>query len=967
MSSANGDAAATFRAIFRIGGAGFAELDAASGRHLRVNRRYCEMLGRDEATLLALPPWEVVHPDDAAAFRAACRPEASPTLPSSGAELRFLRPDGEERWVEVRIAVSARDDQGAPSRLVAMALDVTESRRTAERLQAREALLRLCLRTGHIGTYSRDIAAGRIDADAEARAMHGLPPGEEPLPQEVWLDTLLPEDREVLRRQIAGALAARHTEGSYQYRLLRTGGDAGGGLRHIEARVTYEYDASGEPRRAIGVLIDVTEHRAAEEKLRESEAQLQLSLAIGNIGTYRRDHRTRFFECGPETRALHGLPPGDAPVPDRLWLDLLLPEDRRRLREEAEAAIGRRQPEIAYEYRFRHPVDGKLRHIEARARYEYDAEGRPLRTAGVVIDVTAGRSSAELLRLCLEVGRIGDFRHDFRTGLVTAGRKTRELYGLPPDEAPIPVARWFAALLPEDRERLLARIRAHLARQDVECAIDYRIRHRGDGRLRHLEARARYEYDAEGRPLSAMGVVIDVTERREAEERLAHLARHDPLTGLPNRLMFREGLDAALAQARRGDGFALHCLDLDRFKEVNDTLGHPVGDALLREVAERVRAELREMDTLARLGGDEFAVIQRGAAGAEPAASLAGRIVAALSRPFDLDGHRVTIGTSVGIALAPGDALEADALMRDADMALYRAKAEGRGRWSFFEPEMDARLQLRRALELELRRALAGEEFELFYQPIVELRSRRPVGFEALMRWRHPERGVVTPDSFISLCEDIGLIVALGEWALLRACRDAVGWPGAPRVAVNLSPAQFAFRGLVDAVDRALRSSGLEPSRLELEVTETVMLSDSGAALATLRQLKELGVRIALDDFGTGYSSLSHLQRFPVDKVKIDRCFIGELGLSSRSRAIVQAVTRLCDGLAMTTTAEGVETWSQLEAVRLIGCVEAQGYLFSRPVPAAQVPALLSRRWRPAGPEAAAPAGGPLDSAAAVA
>ncbi|MDO9714183.1 EAL domain-containing protein [Paracraurococcus lichenis] len=442
------------------------------------------------------------------------------------------------------------------------------------------------------------------------------------------------------------------------------------------------------------------------------------------------------------------------------------------------------------------------------------------------------------------------------------------------------------------------------------------------------------------------GLVIayeDVTERREAEARIAHIAHHDALTGLPNRVLFRERLDETLVRARRDEGFAVLCLDLDRFKDINDTLGHPAGDALLRVVAERLKTVLRETDTLARLGGDEFAILQPNVDQPGDASPLARRLVEALSAPFDLGGHQVVIGTSVGIALAPTDGLDADLLLKAADMALYRAKAEGRGRWCFFEPEMDARMRERRLLELDLRRALVVGEFELHYQPIVAVASRRVSGLEALLRWRHPERGLVPPDAFIPLAEEIGLIVPLGEWVLAQACRDAAGWLGTPKVAVNLSPVQFASRGLVDAVATALELSGLDPARLELEITETVMLQDTQATLATLHRLKALGVRIAMDDFGTGYSSLSYLQRFPFDKVKIDRSFTSGLEQSPRSNAIVGAVTDLCLGLDMTITAEGVETEEQLQELRRKGCGEAQGYLFSKPQPAAEIPMLLAR------------------------
>jgi diguanylate cyclase (GGDEF)-like protein len=462
------------------------------------------------------------------------------------------------------------------------------------------------------------------------------------------------------------------------------------------------------------------------------------------------------------------------------------------------------------------------------------------------------------------------------------------------------------------------------------------------------EARGGRVVAAQSRPMADGGCVLtfeDVTERRSAEARVAHMAHHDALTGLPNRALFRQRLDEALGRAGRGGGgFAVLCLDLDRFKAVNDTLGHPAGDALLRAVAERLTGALREGDVAARLGGDEFAVLQAPSSGRTPdAAALARRLVEALGAPCDVSGHRVTTGASVGIALAPDHGACPDALLKRADLALYRAKADGRAAWRFFEPSMEARIVGRRLLELDLRDAVAAGEFELHYQPLVEFGSRRPKGFEALLRWRHPLRGLVGPAEFIPLAEELGLIGALGEWALRRACADAVAWPDGLTVAVNLSAAQLrGGQAIVGVVADALAASGLDAARLELEITEGVMLQDTEETLATLGRVKALGVSIAMDDFGTGYSSLSYLRRFPFDKVKIDRSFVLGLGVEGEDcGAIIRAVADLCGGLGMAATAEGVETEEQLARLAAEGLAEGQGYLFGRPVPAAEVPRLL--------------------------
>ena len=431
----------------------------------------------------------------------------------------------------------------------------------------------------------------------------------------------------------------------------------------------------------------------------------------------------------------------------------------------------------------------------------------------------------------------------------------------------------------------------------------------------------------------------DVTERRQAEAKIIHMARHDALTNLPNRVLFKDKMEQALA---RGDDIAVMFLDLDRFKGVNDSLGHSIGDALLCAVTERLQRVVADADTVARLGGDEFAIVQSKAT-PTLASEMAAQIIDALVEPFDVRGHQVVIGTSIGIALAPNDGTEPDQLLRNADMALYRAKAEGKGTCHFFQPEMDAQMQERRRLELDLRKALAAEQFELHYQPLVDIASGDVSGFEALLRWKHPERGLVPPDVFIPVAEEIGLIVPLGDWVLKQACRDAVRWPEKLTVAVNLSAVQFRNPTLALSVMSALGQSGLAASRLELEITETVLLQENRAVLDALHQFRKLGVHICMDDFGTGYSSLSYLRSFPFDKIKIDRSFISELGKENDCVVIIRAVMRLGSSLGMITTAEGVETEQQLEILRAEGCMQVQGYLFSRPIPVGEIPALLKR------------------------
>jgi diguanylate cyclase (GGDEF)-like protein len=388
------------------------------------------------------------------------------------------------------------------------------------------------------------------------------------------------------------------------------------------------------------------------------------------------------------------------------------------------------------------------------------------------------------------------------------------------------------------------------------------------------------------------------------------------------------------------------CLDLDAFKDVNDSFGHPVGDMLLQAVTVRLRQETRESDTVARLGGDEFAIIQAGAEQPAAAIALAERLVARLAEPFDLDFHQAAIGVSIGIAILPGDGEGADTALKNADLALYRAKGDGRGTFRLFEPAMDAAMQRRSALVRDLRHGLEIGQFELFYQPIMDKHGARIQSFEALIRWRHPERGLVLPVEFIPVTEEIGLIRPLGAWVLAKACADAMQWPERISVAVNLSSVQFINGNLLQDVRQALSASGLPPHRLELEVTETVLIQNSEATLALLNELQALGVSIALDDFGAGYSSLGYLRKFPFDRVKIDKSFVDDLRLSGDATAIVRSVTSLCEALGMATTAEGVETVRQFDRFQASGCTNVQGYLFSPPVPAAEIPALCEKLQR---------------------
>jgi diguanylate cyclase (GGDEF)-like protein/PAS domain S-box-containing protein len=688
----------------------------------------------------------------------------------------------------------------------------------------------------------------------------------------------------------------------------------------------------------ISVRIDITTRKAAEERLRTNAERNRELSELASDWYWEQDADLRFTALSEGI--VRGKLASDSLVGKRRW-ELPIqsdPEAMARHRAHLEA----RAPFRNFEYSLP-SHDGKSQEwFSISGNPVFDDAGRFQGYRGVGRCITqrvtaeaAVRERSALLQAIIDnfPGGISLVDNNFNVALSNA--QFRKLLDLPDT--------LFAGAAPsmEDLLRFNA-LRGEYGPGDPEVLVAERVA-LAQQRTAHRFERQRPNgtvLEVCGTPLPGGGFVTtyaDVTDRHRSEARIAHMARHDALTGLPNRALLSEKLDQAVCGGRERAGFALLYLDVDRFKLVNDTFGHPAGDALLKGVAARLAECVRDRDTIARMSGDEFAVVQMSAHSPAEAAALARRINGIMGRPFDVGGHQVFVGVSIGIALWPRDADNRDDLWKCADLALYRAKSEGRGTYRFFEPEMDARARSRRELELDLREALARGEFELDYQPILDLATNTVSCCEALLRWNHSTRGRISPADFIPVAEETGLIIPISEWVLRRACEDAATWPESVRLAVNLSAVQFNGQNLVAMVFNALAKSGLDAHRLELEITETAFLDNTDPVLAILHQLRGLGVRVAMDDFGVGYSSLAYLQRFPFDKIKIDRGFIARLSEGHSSVAILRAIAGLGRSLGVTTTAEGVETEAQLEQVRAEGCSEVQGYLFSRPVPAAQL------------------------------
>ncbi len=848
-----------------------------------------------------------------------------------GGRVRF--PDGEEHHMFVQ-GIAERDASGAVVSLYGVTLDITDLKRSQHTAEETASLLRTTLENIDQGLLM-------IGPDERVRVFN----------DRVREFLLVPDgmlaigaDYGAIRRHLVGSGVLRdpvdptkppHVGGLERQpeRRLRMRADG----RFVEVQAMPLPDGG-----VVRTYADVTRRLEDERANRESERRFRLLAENTTDIVIWSDLDTTRRYVSPAVKSVLGYTPeeliGTKPT------DFVHPDDA--------AAYGRllddlcqgAMANVVTTQRYRHK-DGSFVWIEVSFSLTRDeADGPVTGYVASLRDVSDRkriekdlRISEERLAMALDSGSDGVWDLDIVTGAVSLTGPWLTILGYGEQDVQPFISAWEPLTHPDDLPRATSLLAETFKGSLPKYECEYRIRTKSGGYVWTLARGKVVARDGAGCALRMVGTHLDITRRKEAEALVAHMAVHDALTGLPNRTLFQDRLAQEMGHTERhGGNFAVLVCDLDRFKTVNDTLGHTAGDTLLRLVAKRLSLVVREGDTVARLGGDEFAIILRQLDQPKQASFIASRMIASIEAPIVLDGRAVNIGISIGIAVAsalvPG--VTADQIFRNADLALYRAKAEGRNVFRFFEAGMDAQIAERMALEHDLRDAVKRGEFALYYQPIVDLASDRVCGFEALMRWHHPMRGAVSPAEFIPLAEESGLIVRLGAWALNEACRQAASWPRHLRMAVNVSAVQFQKpHKLTQTVVAALASSGLAPDRLELEITESVLMRDAEAIITCLLHLRELGVRIALDDFGTGYSSLAYLRRFPFSKIKIDRAFVREIA-DPGTAAIVQAVVGLGKRVAADITAEGVETQEQRAHVVATGCTQMQGFLFSKPLPA---------------------------------
>jgi len=807
-------------------------------------------------------------------------------------------------------------------------------------LRERERSLRLAQQVGKVGSWERDLVAKTLSWSEEMYRLTGQDPAQFHVTRERWLALVHPDDLARLLAAADSAIAGQQPF-NLDHRIILPDG----AIRHVHERAELVRDSDGRALRLVGTMQDITERKQAEEELRLSEERFRRLVETTHVVPWTSNpQEQRFTYVGPQVEQITGHP-AEQWYQRGFWRDKLHPEDRERVIETCHRELERgRGHEI--EYRFL-AADGRYVWLrEISSVIHWPDGGRTLQ--GFLMDITEAKRAEGELNLAAKVfGSSGegivitDAQHHVLTVnpafTAITGYGEAEVVGRTLDEL-------SARARNAERERELWDVVERTGYWQGELWD-----HRKDGERFPIWLTVSVVRDSEGKPVNYIQIFSDITERKEREERVRHLAHHDALTDLPNRVLLNDRITQAIALAQRtGAHVAVMFLDLDRFKTVNDSLGHSIGDKLLQVVASRLRGCVRGSDTVSRLGGDEFVILVPDLETPASAGTMAGKVLEAVALPCSIDGHELALTPSIGISIYPGDGDDVDALLRNADAAMYHAKESGRNNFQFFTPDMNVRAVQRLSLERSLRRALERDELRLHYQPQFDIHTGRLVGMEALIRWQHPQDGLVYPAKFIPFAEESGLILPIGEWVLHAACRQSRAWQdaglrGVP-VSVNISALQFRQVNFVDTVQRALGDSGLDARWLELEVTESVIMHDAEPVTASLERLKAMGLELAIDDFGTGYSSLSYLKRFPIDRLKIDRSFVRDVTVDKDDAAIIAAIIALTRNLDLRTIAEGVETEEQLAFLRAQGCDQVQGFLLGRPAPPAEWITLLTQQ-----------------------
>jgi diguanylate cyclase (GGDEF)-like protein/PAS domain S-box-containing protein len=843
-------------------------------------------------------------------------------------------------------------ENGIFSGVIGVVTDVTERKRVHDRLSESERRLSTLLSNAPAYLYrcrNEPNWPNEFVSDY-ALELTGYTPNELTDGSVMFGNLIVEEDRQRVWEEVQAALCGRRRF-VLHYAVRRGDGE----IRHVEESGQGVYREDGEVEAIEGVVYDVTERVRAEEALREAKERYRTLVEQIPAVIYIdwADGSDEPLYTSPQIEGMLGYTP-DEWLTGRLWEKRLHPDDRERVLA-ADERFEAGGEFFSEEYRLL-AKDGSVVWVREGAVLIRDEAGEPLYWQGVIFDVTerleaekALRRSEASLAEAQRIAHVGSWEWDPRTGELSWSDEIFRIYGFEPQQFVPTFERLMEVVHPADREIL---------RQNVDRALNqgepYDFEHRivrPDGEVRMVHRQAEVMRDESGEPLRMVGTVHDITERKALEERLQHQALHDPLTGLPNRVLFVDRLRHALKRAkRRGAEVAVLFMDLDNFKVINDSLGHKTGDRVLVAASKRIRALLRPEDTVARFGGDEFVILLEELEDTGGVIRVAERISEELRVPFIFGGRQLFVTASIGIVTGNIDGRHAADLLRNADLAMYRAKHAGKARFEVFEEAMNARAIERLELGNDLRRALERHEFVLHYQPQVELKGGKIVGFEALLRWEHPERGLILPSEFVTVAEETGLIVPIGRWVLEEACRQTKEWqeqyPAEPLVAccINLSARQFQDPGLTRTVAQVLEETGLEPRSLGLEITESTAMGDAPATAAELEELQNLGVRVVIDDFGTGYSSLSYLERFPVDYIKIDRSFVDRLDEDPGAAVLVSGVIRLAHALGLKVIAEGVESAQQLEQLQRMRCDIAQGHLFKKSLPSEAAGALLETR-----------------------